>query len=168
MPFIRQQKHMYQTSKNVMIKLLNQYAPRLLRAIVRHKQFVKYAISGGMSAVVQLSMLYVFTDLLHIWYVASSAISFIVAITVSFVLQKFWTFRETNMKHIRKQISIYIVVGTINFFLNPVLLYFFVETFALWYVYAQILVMGLLAIESYTINKTITFRKVVDELVVKE
>ena len=53
----------------------------------------------------------------------------------------------------------YAIVGILNLVLDPLLLYALVETFDIWYVLAQLLIMSGLAIESYLINRFITFKK---------
>lgn len=60
---------------------------------------------------------------------------------------------------LKKQLTIYAILGGINFFLSPALLYFFVERLHVWYILAAIFVMGALAIVNYLINRFITFKK---------
>ena len=150
---------MYQTTKQYSITLLARRAPWLLRLIVRYKIIIKYLFSGGAAVAVNLSALYVFTDLFGIWYVASSVIAFCISLSVGFFLQKFWTFHDNDMRSIKRQMGMYAAVGVLNVILGPTLLYFVVETFAIWYLLAQFLVMVVLAVESYALNRFITFRK---------
>lgn len=133
--------------------------PLFFQIIHRHKTGVKYVFSGGMAATVNLFFLYFLTDIIGIWYLTSSVIAFILSFFTSFFLQKFWTFRDGSLKHIKKQFFIYIIMGAANFFSGPALLFVFVEFFHIWYLFGQIFVMGGLAILNYLINKFITFKK---------
>ncbi len=150
---------MYQALKQRFEGGLIQRAPWLGAFFHRHKTIIKYAIAGGIAVAANLVVLYVFTDLLGVWYVASSGIAFCVSLAAGFSLQKFWTFRDPSMRRIKRQMAMYLGVGILNLILGPALLYVLVETFALWYLAAQLVVMVLLAGESYLINRFITFKK---------
>lgn len=133
--------------------------PRIFYLLNKHKTGVKYIFSGGTAAAIDLFVLYVLTDIFGIWYLVSAVIAFICALVTSFFLQKFWTFRDSSLRRIKKQLVIYFFLGTANFILNPVLLYVAVEKFHVWYLLAAVIVMGTLAICNYLMNKFITFKK---------
>ncbi len=99
---------------------------------------VRYVISGASATIVNLSFLYFFTDLLGIWYVYSAAFAYPVAFVVSFALQKFWTFKNGTLSHIRSQFVFYVALGTLNMFLNSYLIYLVVETTGFHYLAAQL------------------------------
>lgn len=149
----------YQALKNSVSDWLRVKYPVLFRLVYRHKTGVKYVFSGGTAAAVDLIFLYFLTDIIGVWYVYSAAAAFAAGLITSFFLQKFWTFRDNSLRHIKKQFVIYIVLGTINFFLNPLILYALVEYLHIWYIIGQIFAMGGLAMSNYLINKFITFKK---------
>src|SRR3989338_8992608 len=133
--------------------------PRFFKILYRHKTGVKYIFAGGTAALVNLAFLYVLTDIVGVWYLASSIVAFVFSFFTSFFLQKFWTFRDPSLKRIKKQFFIYILMGAGNFFAGPALLFVFVEFFHIWYLLGQTLAMATLAIANYLINKFITFKK---------
>lgn len=135
--------------------------PKFFGLLNKHKTGVKYMFSGGTAALVNLLFLYILTDIFGIWYLTSSVVAFIFGLLASFFLQKYWTFRESGLDHIKKQLTIYAILGGINFFLTPALLYIFVEKFHVWYILGSVLVMVSLAAVNYLINKFITFKKTV-------
>ena len=64
-----------------------------MKALIRHfVQFkiVRYLISGGTAAAINLSLLFLLTEFVGMWYLASSVLSFIAGFTASFLFQKFW------------------------------------------------------------------------------
>jgi len=156
----------YQKTKNYVKPILQARAPRILALIIKYKTIIKYIISGGTAAVIQLSLLYILTDIVGLWYIISSSIAFVAALLTSFFLQKFWTFRDDGMNRIKKQFAIYFFIGIVNFMLNPTLLYIAVDLLRIWYLFGQITVSLLLAIGSYIINKFITFKKVKTEKII--
>lgn len=159
---------MYQKIKKYIKPRLETRAPKLLALIEKYKTIIKYIISGGTAAVVQLGLLYVLTDIVGLWYIISSSIAFVVALLTSFFLQKFWTFRDDNIGRMKKQFAIYTAIGIVNFILNPTLLYIVVDFLNVWYLLGQVIVSAVLAISSYLINKFITFKKVKTEEIIQE
>ena len=101
----------------------------LIRFIYRKKQYVKFIISGGTAAITDLVLLYIFTDILGLWYLISAAAAFIVAFFVSFFLQKFWTFRDNSRDRIFKQLGQYLTVGIVNLCINTMGMYVVVDKF---------------------------------------
>ena len=149
----------YVQYKSYFLKHLNYKWPKLFNLVEKYKTGIKYIISGGIAALINLVLLYFFTEALQIWYLISSVIAYCFALIVSFVLQKYWTFRDNNLKRIKKQTFIYLLIGISDFFLVPLLLYILVEKFHIWYMWADILVLGATAIVAYLVNKFITFKK---------
>ena len=150
---------MYQTVKHSLKSFFAEKAPRFLECVHTHKTIIKYFLSGVTAVLANLFVLYVLTDIFGVWYVVSGIAAFFVSISVGFSLQKFWTFRATGVRHIKRQMAMYMAVGAMNLALGPVMLYTIVETFGLWYVVAQVVVMALLAVGSYFINRFITFKQ---------
>lgn len=123
-------------------------------------RIVRFLISGGSAAAVDLIFLYFFTDVLHIWYVLGTILAFCIAFIVSFMLQKYWTFLNHDHDMIPTQLTYYFCISLINLGLNTVLVYFFVDKVGQHYLVAQILTSGILAIESYFIYKHFIFKTV--------
>lgn len=122
-------------------------------------QLVRYVIAGGTAASTELLFLYVFTHFLGIWYFFSLFLAFAVALLVSFLLQKFWTFADTETDGIHLQASSYLFVSLVNLAVNAMLLYLLVQFAGLWYIYAQIAIDALIAVSSFLIYKFLIFRK---------
>jgi len=129
----------------------------MFNLLQKYKQIIKYLIVGGTAALVDLVLLYILTDILGIWYLTSASLAFIVAFFVSFFLQKFWTFRDTDKEKMYKQLGIYLAVALINLLINAGLMYILVDGFKAWYILAQIIASGLIAIESYFIYNFFIF-----------
>lgn len=127
--------------------------------IVKHKRPIKYLIAGGLAAFTDLSLLYFFTDILGVWYLFSAGLAFVAAFFVSFFLQKFWTFRDPDKQKMYQQMGAYLAVALANFAINVALMYALVDGLKIWYMLAQFVVGGLIAIESYLIYKTFIFNR---------
>ncbi len=130
---------------------------RLHSFVQRYAKIMKYLISGGSAAVVNLSVLYIVTERFHVWYLASSFVANIAAFFVSFFLQKFWTFGNASVDRIKKQLFFYFVVALFNLGANTMFMYVFVEYGGLHYIVAQICTSALIAIESFFVYQHLIF-----------
>ena len=108
---------------------------------------------------VNLVLLYIFTDIFKIWYLFSSILAFCVAFFVSFFLQKYWTFRDRDQEKIYRQMGLYLAVALTNLGLNTLLMYLSVDLFKIWYLLAQVFVTAVIAVESFLIYKFFIFNR---------
>ncbi|MBI3633270.1 MAG: GtrA family protein [Candidatus Vogelbacteria bacterium] len=120
---------------------------------------VRYLISGGTAAFVDLLILYVLAEYVHIVYTISVAIAFIFAFMVSFVMQKYWTFQDHSNHRVHKQAAITLMIALVNLVINSVLVSFFVEVVHIWYMLSQVIASLLIAIFSFFIYKFFVFAK---------
>src|SRR3954462_3006613 len=127
--------------------------------IIQYQQIIKYIISGGTAAVVDILFLFIFTDFFHLWYLLSAVLAFLLAFGVSFGLQKYWTFSDKSNEGIHKQASLYFVVSIVNLLLNTLLMYIFVDLAHIWYMAAQVITGGLMAFLSYFLYKKFIFTR---------
>ncbi|MFA4941480.1 MAG: GtrA family protein [Patescibacteria group bacterium] len=140
-------------------KFFRSIFPSFYNKIEKYKIIIKYIISGGTAAVVDLSALYFFTSLCGIWYVLSSSLAFLLAYFVSFSLQKFWTFRDNGREKIRQQMYLYFIVGVANLFLNGAGMYLLVDELGVMYLLAQIIIGAILGFSSFIIYRFVIFEK---------
>lgn len=149
----------YNTLKQSIGGYLEINSPKIFWLLNKYKIEVKYLFAGGAAVIVNLLFLYFLTEMFGFWYVTSSVIAFFVSLLTGFFLQKFWTFRDKDVIGIKRQMAMYSAIGVLNLAIGPTLLYAFVEAFHIWYMLAQVLVMVVLAAESYLLNRFITFKK---------
>ncbi len=116
---------------------------------VKKMKVLRYLVSGGTVTIVDLCALYLFTDIFGIWYILSAILAFIIAFIVSFSLQKYWTFADNSRQNIHNQIFVYLIVTLINLGLNTLGIFIFVHYLVFHYLFAQIIVSAIIAIESY-------------------
>lgn len=124
---------------------------------VRSTRVLRYLIAGGTAAMVDFVLLYALTDIFHIWYLASSVVAFSASLVTSFTLQKFWTFRNQSLTNIHRQFAITLPVAVMNLALSTAFMYLFVGTLGFHYLLARVVVLSIIAFESYLINKHIIF-----------
>lgn len=110
---------------------------------------VRYLISGGIAATTNVGILFLLVHFAHLHYLSASIAAYLLAVVVSFTLQKFWTFQDKPTHDIPSQFSRYSIVVVTNLLLNTLLMYLFVDTFGIWYIFAQIGATAIVAVAGY-------------------
>ena len=108
-------------------------------------------MSGGAGAIVHLGILYVLVHLFAMWYLIATSLAFLVAVGVSFTLQKFWTFQNTATAQLHTQGIAFLLVSTANFFINGLCMYLLVDGVHLPPIVAQFITSALIAIEAFVV-----------------
>ena len=121
-------------------------------------ELVRFGVSGSFAALAGLCTLYALTDILGVWYVASSVASFIVTFIIVFLLQKFWTFKEKSAGTIPKQSAQNFALSIFNLFFNTALIFLLVDLVGLHHVLAQVFIYGLIGAIDFFVYKYIIFR----------
>lgn len=128
--------------------------------IQKLNQFIlfRYVVSGGTSASVDLVILYFLNSTLGMHYLWAATLAFCVAFFVSFVLQKFWTFRHRSTDRIHLQAAMYLVSSLIGLGLNTFFMYLFVDKVGLSVLGAQVVAGILVACCTFFISRHIVFK----------
>lgn len=109
----------------------------------------RYVISGSIASVVMLGSLAFFREVLGIWYLYSSTLAFILSFITSFLLQKFWTFRNLSESNAHKQLVLFFIVSIINLGINGSGMFILVDKIGVWYFMSQIFVTAFIAVWSF-------------------
>lgn len=67
-----------------------------LMYILKHS-FLKFAVVGALGTVTNLSIFFVFVDILDLWPNAISILAFLIAGAQNYVLHHIWTFRKVTL-----------------------------------------------------------------------
>ena len=132
---------------------------RIRELVQKYAQFIRFCIAGGFAFSVNLTVLYILTDIFHIYYLISTVGAFLVAFSISFFLQKFWTFKDSSRDRLHIQLPLYLGMQVVSITLNASLMYTFVEYLHVWYLFAQAIIAPVLAIVIFFINRTYIFKK---------
>lgn len=120
---------------------------------------IRYFVAGITAASTNIGLLYIFTDIFKIWYLYSSILSFAIGIIVSFVLQKFWTFRDQETEKIHHQALMYLGVALLGLGFNTVLMYGLVDILGIWYILAQVITGACIMVFNFLMYKFFIFNK---------
>lgn len=120
---------------------------------------LRYFICGITAAATNIILLYIFTDIFGIWYLYSSVLSFLLALVVSFVLQKFVVFKDTETVGVRAQFSKFLIVAVLGVLTNTSLVFVCVDIFGIWYILSQIIAGVFVMVQNFLLYKLFIFNK---------
>jgi len=123
------------------------------------KQLSKFVIAGCLVIAVELILLFLFTDIMNIWYVISSMLGYIGSTVISFTIHKFWTFNHDLHYKIKKEMILYFIIIFVGTFLNAKGVQILVEDYYLNYLIAQLIIAPILGIGNFLFYKLFVFIK---------
>jgi len=121
------------------------------------EQFIKYFISGGLSALTTLILLWIGVELLSLPKTFSSVIGFCIGSILNYSMQHRFVFKKSGGHAIF--FKRYVLVTSIMQIINLTMFWGLVSYTSIQYILAQIIVIGFVFICNYIINSTYTFMK---------
>jgi len=102
-----------------------------------------------------------FSTSLDLWYIHSTIIGILFAITSNFFLHKYWTFgdRDFSLKRTVLQYTKFAGFSSISGFVQIGMVYYFVNEFNLLYPVSLVLAVGTAAFSNFIVNKKWTFNE---------
>jgi putative flippase GtrA len=119
-------------------------------------QFIKFGIVGVSNTLLTLVVYTVLLKVFGVWYLAASAIGFIVGAVNGFLLNRRWTFRD----HVGDSFTPvrWGIVQTCGLGINEALLYLLVHHAHLDKLLAQVCATAVVTVTTFFVNRAWTFR----------
>jgi len=115
----------------------------------------RYLISGIVAATTNFGVLFILTEIFSLWYISSSILSFVASLFVSFLLQKFWTFRNHALDKVHHQAFFYILTVTLSLGVNTGVIFVLVEYLELWYMLSAVIAGVVISVMNFIFYKKI-------------
>jgi len=122
------------------------------------KEFIKFALVGVVNTLINLAVLYILTEFFSVYYILSSFLAFLVAVTNSFILNTLWTFKSDIKNKTATKYSKFFIVSVVTALFNILFLYVFTEFVGLWYMLSQFIAIALTLMMNFIGNKFWTFK----------
>ena len=122
------------------------------------KHAAKYYTVGASGVLVNLGLLYSLTEFVGVWYFLSYVIAISVSITSNFILNKFWTFRDSADS--QRTIIMYVKFVSVSLMGMGIQLgsvYVLVESLAVYYMIAALISICIAGAINFIINRRWTF-----------
>lgn len=128
---------------------------------------MKYSIVGVMGTFIDLASLYLFVEYFGIPLIPAVILSFLLAVTNNFVLNKIWTFRNKS-KNYRKLYIKFLIVSLVGLGLTVTSMHIMVNIAGIWYMFAKALTSLLVLTWNFLANKFWTFRITEKNIIITE
>ena len=115
-------------------------------------QILKFGLVGGTAFVIDYVLLYFCTEFLHIHYLISSIISFIVSVIFNYILSIKWVF-DVKKKQDVKDFVIFIILSVIGLGINSLIMYVMVEKFGVYYMLSKIVSTAVVMVYNFITRK---------------
>lgn len=128
------------------------------------KQFISYFFVGGVAAIVEWVMFFIFANVLQINYFVSTVIAFIFSTTSNWILGRITTFKDNNTYKDKKAKEAFLVfvVSAIGLLFNLILMYLFVTVMgfdsSLGKTLSKIAATGIVFIWNFLIRKLVIYK----------
>lgn len=128
-----------------------------IRQFNKYEELLRFSIVGMMGAIIDIGVLTFCVEILKFNIISANCLSVGLAIINNFFLNKYWTFKNKN-RELKKQFTKYAIVSIIGWLLNFVLMKLFLWV-DVWYLAAKIIIILIVSIWNYALNKLWTFKK---------
>ncbi|KOA20690.1 GtrA-like protein [Clostridium homopropionicum DSM 5847] len=122
------------------------------------KIFIKFCLVGGTNTLLTLATFYILNTVLGINYILSSILGYCVGMVNSYILNKRWTFYDSE-KIIFNQFIKFVTVNLMSLSINLLVMYTLSGKLHLNAMIAQIVATGFSIISNYIGSKLWVFRK---------
>lgn len=102
-------------------------------------QMVKYVVTGGVSFISYISLLYILTEWLDIWKYISLTISYITVFWLNFLLTKYWTFEAKQSNGTKRQLILYTCLSLVNLLLTYLIVHILTDIFGVYYIISTVI-----------------------------
>ena len=122
------------------------------------KDAAKYYAVGSSGILVNLGLLYYLTEYVGLWYFLSYVLAISVSITSNFILNKFWTFRDSidSQKIIVMYVK-FVSVSLVGMAIQLGSVYVLVESLTVYYMLAALISICIAGAINFIINRRWTF-----------
>lgn len=127
--------------------------------IQKYSQIIRYIIAGCVATGSNLVILFISVQYFQLWYLTGAIISFSLAVVISYLLQKFFVFKNYRKDNISTQFFRFFIYNIVMLGFNTLLMYFFVDIIHIWYLLSQALTAIIIAFMNYIYFNKIVFKK---------
>lgn len=119
-------------------------------------QFVKYIITGILSAGSEMGILVFFKEIVHIHTIIANSIAYLTVFWINFLLSRYWSFK--SKADLGVQLRQYGLLFLFNLALSNLLIYSLTKYLGMHYIIAKIIIMALIVAWNFIIYKKIIYK----------
>ena len=118
------------------------------------EQIVKFGFTGGISFIVDYSVLVFLTEILGLNYLVSNCLSFIISVIVNYILSMKFVFKSVNNNKVFDFI-IFVVLSVIGLGLNSLIMFICTDYIEIHYMISKIGATGVVMVFNFVSRKVV-------------
>lgn len=121
-------------------------------------QLFRYVFVGGLSFIVDYSVLYILTDLCGWYYLISATAAFIAGLFVNYFISIRWVFLDSKLQNKAVEFSLYGIIGVIGLILTNLLMFLFTDLLNIHYMGSKLVTAAIVLIWNFVGRRFILFK----------
>lgn len=102
-------------------------------------QLFRYGFVGGAAFVVDFGTYFLLTEFVHVHYLLSAAIAFVLGLTVNYLISISWVFNDHKMSSRAAEFAVFAVIGLVGLGLNELIIYVCTDLLGIHYLVSKII-----------------------------
>lgn len=130
-------------------------------------KFLKFSVIGGSGIFVNMSVLWLLTDIFNLFYLLSSIMAIALAMINNFVWNDLWTWKKYGEPGVRNYLvrlgKFCLIASFSGYGVNLSILWILTDFFDVYYLIANLIGIGAGMLLNFTLNNKFTFKPVANE-----
>lgn len=116
-------------------------------------QIVRFAFVGGLSTGIDFGLFLFATEIMGIPYYVSNVISFMVSLTVSYILSMRYVFKAKEGESLARQAAMFFALSIIGLVLNQLILVLLTDVLGVYYVLSKVTAIAVVMVWNFVSKK---------------
>lgn len=123
-------------------------------------QFFRYIFVGGVATIADWGVLFLLTDIVHIYHLISACISFFAGLIINFLLSKLMVFNaDTARVNNVLEFIAYAIIGAVGLGITEIIMFAFTDCLNLYYMWSKAIATAITLMWNYIARKKIIYSK---------
>lgn len=121
------------------------------------RQILLYGVVGAIACLADWVSLWGFTELVHLHYLISAAMAFIIGLAINYSLSTQWVFSEHRLSNKKAEFIIFSIIGVVGLFLNEILIYIITTQAGTHYMLSKLISTAIVFLWNFGARKIILY-----------
>lgn len=117
------------------------------------KQVIKFGLVGGIAFVIDYGILFIATEVIGIYYLLSSCISFVISLVFNYRASILWVFHVNEEKSKANVFSLFVIFSIVGLLINQLIMWVGVEHLYLHYLFVKIIATAIVMVFNFITRK---------------
>ena len=132
----------------------------MIKLYKKYQEIINYLIAGGLTVLVTVLSYAFFTKILHIYYIVSNILAWIVAVIFAYVVNRRFVFQSKSSKKARvKEIRNFFIFRLLSLLIDTILMYLLVDIFRINDLISKMIVQIVVIVLNYIFSKFFIFKE---------